>query len=227
MIGNIHYFIVITGIRVDELMDCNRASIVKAFFNDKALSFALTIKDTSGAYFVFGDFCQRQFSICEVAIAAAGDGIGIVVGESFPLDSRVEAEHTAVVAGESVSGSFFGLVAGRFGVFFLTDLDGGAPAVPSVRREIGMPEGVGRREGDAMEGSVFGAYRAVVGGAVLEIVTVAVGGELFPTRSHLSGSVGEVVFGAEVVTVVGIVDFLNVVQKLFERLTNTVFIDLS
>ena len=112
------------------------------------------------------------------------------------MDSRVEAEHTAVVAGESVCGTFFGFVVGSFGIFILEDLNGGATAVPAVRREIGLPEGVGRREGDAMEGSVFGAYRAVVGGAVLEIVAVAVGGELFPTRSHLSGSVGEVVFGA-------------------------------
>ena len=191
------------------------------------LQFTLTDKLAGGAYFVFGDFCQRKFPICEVAIAAAGDGIGIVVGESFPLDSRVEAEHTAVVAGESVSGSFFGLVVGSFGVFIFEDLNGGATAVPAIRREIGLPEGVGRREGDAMEGGVFGSYRSVVSGAVLEIVTVAVGGELFPTRSHLSGSVCEVVFGAEVVTVIGIVDFLNVVQKLFERLTDTVLIDLS
>jgi hypothetical protein len=72
---------------------------------------------------------------------------------------------------------------------------------------------------------MFGADTVVADSAVLEVVAVAVGGELLPLGSHLGGGVGEVVLGAEVLGVVGPVDGTNVVQKLFEGLATTVGID--
>ena len=72
---------------------------------------------------------------------------------------------------------------------------------------------------------MLGADVVVAGGAVLEIVSVAVAGDLLPFGSHGGGGVSKVVLGAEVVLIVGFVDRLNVIQKAFEGLSNAILIE--
>ena len=113
--------------------------------------------------------------------------------------------------------SFHCLVVGCGGVFGLSYLNYCATAVPSIGWIVGLPEGVGRRERHAVERSVFGTHLAVAGRAVLEVVAVAVFGELLPLGCHLGRGLYEIVLGTEVVRVVGVVDSLNVVQKAFNE----------
>ena len=70
-----------------------------------------------------------------------------------------------------------------------------------------------------MQLCMFGTNLAIVGGSILEVITVAILFELLPLGSHLGRSIDEVVFSTEVVAIVGLVDCSDVVQKLFERLT--------
>ena len=56
----------------------------------------------------------------------------------------------------------------------------------------------------------------IAGGAVLQVVTVSILGELFPFCRHLRGCVDEVVLRVEIVLIVRLVYLLNVVIKLFE-----------
>lgn len=76
-----------------------------------------------------------------------------------------------------------------------------------------------------MQLGMLGTYLVVVGGTVLEIVTIAVLLELLPTGSHISGSIDEIVLSTEVVVIVGLVDASNIIQKLFERLTIAALIE--
>ena len=97
--------------------------------------------------------------------------------------------------------------------------------VPSIRRVIGFPERVAHRECHPIEGSVFRAYLVILGRAVLQVVSVAVLAELFPLRRHGGRSLYEVVFGVQIVGIVGVVDFLDVVQEAFERLFIAILIE--
>lgn len=58
------------------------------------------------------------------------------------------------------------------------------------------------------------ADAVVPGGAVPEVVTVFFGLDVLPSGGHLGGGDGEVVFGAQVVAVVGTVDFEYVPLEL-------------
>ena len=177
------------------------------------------------AEFIFRDESEGRFAFGDVAVAAASDGVGIVRGESLLLLSGIEAEDALFVGLQCLLAAGHGLVMGRFGVFGLAYLDGGAAAVPSVRRIVGGPEGVGGRECDAGEGRMLGADMVVSCGAVLEVVSVSVAGDLLPFGGHGGGGVSEVVLGEEVVSVVGRIDLSNVVIKAFEGLTKPVLIE--
>lgn len=69
-------------------------------------------------------------------------------------------------------------------------------------------------EGDAVQGLMVLADAVVPGGAVPEVVTVFFGLDVLPSGGHLGGGDGEVVFGAQVVAVVGTVDFEYVPLEL-------------
>ena len=71
---------------------------------------------------------------------------------------------------------------------------------------------------------MFGSDLGVSCGPVLEQVSVGVV-ELFPFGSHVGGSVCEVVFRPEVVSVVSVVDCSNVVEKSFERFSDAVLVE--
>ena len=58
---------------------------------------------------------------------------------------------------------------------------------------------------------MFRAHPAVTSRAVLEIVSVAVPQETFPFAGHLGRSLHEIIFGPEVVGVIGFVDLSNIV----------------
>ena len=177
------------------------------------------------AEFIFRDESEGRFAFGDVAVAAASDSVGIVIGESLLLLSGIEAEEALFVGLQRLLAAVHGLVVWSFGVFGLAYLYGCAAAVPSVRRIVGGPEGVGGRQSDAAEGGVLGADVVVAGGAVLEVVSVAVAGDLLPFGSHGGGGVSEVVLGEEIVSVVGSVDLSNVVIKAFEGLTKPVLIE--
>lgn len=65
-----------------------------------------------------------------------------------------------------------------------------------------------------MQGGVFLADAVVPGGAVPEVVTVLFGLDVLPSGGHLGGGDGEAVFGAQVVAVVGAVDFEGIPLEL-------------
>jgi len=92
-----------------------------------------------------------------------------------------------------------------------------AAAVPAVRRQIIVTERIGRRPRDIVECGVFGAYPLITGGAVLEIVTVAVGHEIMPFDSHLQNVDCMVVFGIKTVGVVPAADGLDIAPEHLER----------
>ena len=66
---------------------------------------------------------------------------------------------------------------------------------------------------------MFRAHLTIIGRSVLEIITVTILHKFLPFGSHLSRSLNEVVFRPQVVAVVGLVDFTNIIQKAFEGLT--------
>ena len=72
---------------------------------------------------------------------------------------------------------------------------------------------------------MFRTHLVIALGAVLEIVAVAVAHELFPSSCHLSRGTYEVVLGPEVVGVICRVNALNIVQKLFKRLSIAILIE--
>ena len=177
------------------------------------------------AEFIFRDESEGRFALGDVAVVASLDGVWVVVGEGFAGDAGVEAEESFGVALEGFAGAGHGLVVWSFGVFILAYLNGCAPAVPAVGRIVGGPEGVGGRECDSGEGRMLGAHMVVAGGAVLEVIAVAVAGDLLPFGGHGGGGVSKVVLGAQVVLIVGFVDRLNVIQKAFEGLSNAILIE--
>ena len=61
-----------------------------------------------------------------------------------------------------------------------------------------------------MQNGVFLAHIAIAGRAILQIVSVAVLFKVVPFNGHLRALHGMVVFGLQVVTVVGVVYLLNV-----------------
>ena len=128
-----------------------------------------------------------------VAGAALADGVGVVVGDGLLLLAGVEVEHAfGVLAGGELAKAH-GLVAGRRGVLAFANLYGRTPATKRIRRKIIIPEGVIHGQGDAFEGGVLGADAVVAGGAVLEVVAVAVLLELLPLGGHGGAGVDEVV----------------------------------
>ena len=72
---------------------------------------------------------------------------------------------------------------------------------------------------------MFRAYLVILGRAVLQVVSVAVLAELFPLRRHGGRSLYEVVFGVQIVGIVGVVDLLYIVQEAFERLFIAILIE--
>ena len=72
---------------------------------------------------------------------------------------------------------------------------------------------------------MFRAHLVILGRAVLQVVSVAVLAELFPLCRHGGRSLYEVVFGVQIVGIVGVVDFLYIVQEAFERLFIAILIE--
>lgn len=68
-----------------------------------------------------------------------------------------------------------------------------------------------------MHFGVFLADAVVTGGAVLEVVAVLFGLDVLPSGGHLGGGDGEAVFGAQVVAVVGAVDFEDIPLELIRH----------
>ena len=97
--------------------------------------------------------------------------------------------------------------------------------VPSIRWVIGFPERVAHRERHTIEGSVFRAHLVILGRAVLQVVSVAILAELFPLGRHGGRSLYEVVFGVQIVGIVGVVDLPDIVQEAFERLFIAILIE--
>lgn len=97
--------------------------------------------------------------------------------------------------------------------------------VPSIRRVIGFPERVAHGECHPIEGSVFRAHLVILGRAVLQVVSVAILAELFPLGRHGGRSLYEVVFGVQIVGIVGVVDLPDIVQEAFERLFIAILIE--
>ena len=71
---------------------------------------------------------------------------------------------------------------------------------------------------------MLGTDLIVLLGTVLEIVAVAVLHEPLPFSGHLGGSGHEVVFGTEIVGIIGLVDAPDIVEETFERLSNAILI---
>ena len=117
----------------------------------------------------------------------------------------------------------FSVLCGR--IFLLAHLRHSTAAVPSIRRVIGFPERVAHGKCHPIEGSVFRAHLVILGRAVLQVVPVAILAELFPLRRHGGRSLYEVVFGVQIVGIVGVVDLLDVIQKAFERLFVAILIE--
>ena len=147
-----------------------------------------------------------------------------VLGREEPfVDAGVEAEDGGLVVAESVEtdGGFLSLADGLPAVgervLALVDLHGRAAAPPSVGREIGSPERVVGGEGDAVQCGVFLADAVVTSGAVLEVVAVLLRLEVLPLGGHLGGGDGEIVFGAQVVAVVGAVYLEDIPLELIRH----------
>ena len=176
---------------------------------------------------VIGDETGKfgAFSFGYVAVAATAYGVGIIVRYSLcsslglkrkkPLVSRCRASSLRRMASSwDVSG-------------YLTYGPGRRCSGSSSRWGLEfLPERVGLGESDGVEGGMFGAHLVVALGTVLEVVSVAaIAHELFPACGHFGRGADEVVFGPEVVDVVSGIDFLNIVQELFERFSIAVFIE--
>ncbi len=112
-----------------------------------------------------------RYALGEVEFAGAGvalaDGVGIVVGEGLPLLAGVEAEHPFGVLPERVLRPPVGLVPVGRAVRVLQHLDRDTSTVPSIRRVVLVPEGVGHRQGDPVQGGVFRPHLVVPGRPVL------------------------------------------------------------
>lgn len=76
-----------------------------------------------------------------------------------------------------------------------------------------------------MHRGVFWAHLAVVGGSVLEVVTVPVLHKTLPAGSHFSRGDHEVVLRTQIVAVVLLVYLSNIVQKAFERFSAAVLVE--
>ena len=76
-----------------------------------------------------------------------------------------------------------------------------------------------------MHCGVFGAYIAVIGRSVLEVVTVPVFHKTLPAGSHFSRGDDEVVLRTQIVVVVLLVYLSNIVQKAFERFSAAVLVE--
>lgn len=142
--------------------------------------------------------------------------------EEFLFDAGVEAEDGGGVLPIFVDGGG-GALAGLDGLLGVgervpgfADLDDGAAAVPTIGREELLPEGVVDRKGGTMERAVSMTDTLVAGCAVLEVEEVGIVLELGPLSGGPGGLDGEVVLGAEVVEVVGLVDGLDVASESVE-----------
>lgn len=96
---------------------------------------------------------------------------------------------------------------------WISYLDYGAPAVPSIWREILFPKGVCHRSCYPMQFGMFRANLAIPGRPVLEVVAVPVFCEPFPLGGHSRRSLHKVVLCPEVAPIIGFVYLPDIVQK--------------
>ena len=89
--------------------------------------------------------CELHLSLCYVAVAAALNGVGVIVGEGLALFARVEAEDASCVFGCGLLSESDGFLVVGGGVFGASYLYGVAPTVPPVGRVVGIPKGIGGR----------------------------------------------------------------------------------
>ena len=151
------------------------------------------------------------------AVAAALGEIGMLLWKNRHLLSGVVAEDPGLrVVGASVARRLGNGRVGH-GVIIAQHLLDGATAVPPVGREIELPELVGRRERGVVEGGVLGADALISGGAVLQVVAVAVGHKVVPLDGHLRGVDGVVILGIKIVCVILFVDGLHIAPEHLKR----------
>lgn len=103
---------------------------------------------TSGAELIIGN-AFSEFR-CDVAVAAFGDSVGIIVGESLLLLARIEAEHVSGVALRGLLSERHSLVVRSSRELRLAHLHDRAPVVPAVGRSELLPERVIDGKRDAM-----------------------------------------------------------------------------
>ena len=109
-----------------------------------------------------------------VAFPAPFGQVGVFGREEFEFFAGVVSEYLLFwVAGAGVS-PFGGFVAVALRVVLAQHLHHLAPAVPAVGRQVFVPELVARRQGNAIERGVRLPHALIAGGAVLQVVLVAV-----------------------------------------------------
>ena len=195
----------------------------KSFPRPHVLS--LSNEPTRFAQLIFGYEGEVGLSLSDVAVTASLDGVWIVVRDGFLLLPWIESEYSLGVALQSLLSPCHCLVARSGGILRLSDLYDGAPAVPSVRWVVGLPERVGHGQCDTVERRVLRAHLIISGGAVLKVVSVSILGVLFPFCRHLGRGVYEIVLSVEIILIVCLVYFLNVIIKLSKRLSIAVLIE--
>ena len=159
------------------------------------------------------------------------DLLGVVGSFVIRVFGREEREGFAGVEAEDLlAGGFGAVVAAEHGevwvgggIFALADLYGGAAAPPAIGREIERPERVGGWQGCAVQNCVILTHAVILGGAVLEVVAVAVLLNLLPARGHEGSADGVVIFRIEVVVVIPVVDRFDITAECFKGL-NVAFV---
>lgn len=136
--------------------------------------------------------------------------------EQFQILAGIKAENLLFgVFGADIAPEH-GEVGVAEGIFALTDLYGRAATSPSIRREIERPERVGGWQRGAVQNRMILTHAVVLGGAVLEVVTVAVGLNLLPARGHEGSADGVVIFRVEVIVIIAVVYRLNIFAERFK-----------
>ena len=194
-----------------------------------SIIFTRVKEPASLAKLVLGDrwFCELRLTFSYRARAAGRYSVGIIMGDGFLLRAWIEPEHAAGVVLECLfaASARVGGIGDR--IFRLAHLDHRAAAVPAIRKQELLPERVREWQSHPIECSVFLPDAIIAGRSILQIIVIAIGRELLPSRRHLRRRMDEIIFSAEVMAIVSIVDSRHLLIKLFERLYITVRTDQS
>ncbi len=112
-------------------------------------------------------FGEGGFAFGDVAIAAAGDCVGVIVGKGLAELARVEAEHPALIVGGRLLAQSESLSHVDMRIFATAHLYRRTPAVPPIGRHERVPKRRRRRKRDTVERRMGGAHLGVARRAVL------------------------------------------------------------